>query len=145
MTQNGQVRPPASSYNALRTMQSNRRVSALEMRFRRAVWAAGVRGYRVHRQLPGRPDFAFGRARVAVFVHGCFWHQCPRGHLPAPRANAEFWAAKFRENAARDEAARTALVSSGWRVITIWECDLRISMSAEVERVREAVHGPVRS
>lgn len=133
------VRPKASSYNALRTMQANRRVSGLEVRFRRALWAEGVRGYRLHRQLPGRPDLAFGRVKIAVFVHGCFWHQCPKGHLPAPKANAEFWQAKFEENRRRDDAAVANLTSMGWRVMTVWECDLRKDMAGAVGRVREAV------
>lgn len=132
-------RPPASSYNALRTMQANRRVSGLEVRFRRALWAAGVRGYRLHRRLPGRPDLAFGRARLAVFVHGCYWHQCPKGHLPAPKANAGFWAEKFRRNRERDLAAVDSLQAMGWSVMTIWECDLREDAPAAVERVREAL------
>ena len=132
-------RPPASSYNALRTMQANRSVSGLETRFRRALWAAGVRGYRLHRRLPGRPDLTFGRARLAVFVHGCFWHQCPKGHLPAPKANAEFWQAKFRENRRRDEDAVAGLTSMGWTVMTLWECDLREDMGGAVKRVRAAV------
>jgi DNA mismatch endonuclease, patch repair protein len=130
-------RPPASSYNALRTMQANRRVSGLETRFRRALWASGVRGYRLHRRLPGRPDLAFGRVRLAVFVHGCFWHQCPKGHLPAPKANADFWQEKFRENRRRDEAAIANLHGMGWSVMTLWECDLRADMEAAVQRVRE--------
>jgi DNA mismatch endonuclease (patch repair protein) len=132
-------RPAASSYNALRTMQSNRRVSSLETRFRRALWGAGIRGYRLHNRLPGRPDLAFGRVKLAVFVHGCFWHQCPKGHLPAPKANADFWEQKFRENRRRDRAAVDGLAAIGWRSLVLWECDLRQDTPGAVERVREAV------
>lgn len=120
-------------------MQSNRRISGLETRFRQALWSAGVRGYRLHRPLPGRPDLVFGRVRLAVFIHGCFWHQCPRGHLPAPKANAEFWERKFRENTLRDQAAVRGLSVLGWNVMTVWECDLRADTSSQVERVREAL------
>jgi DNA mismatch endonuclease (patch repair protein) len=133
------MRPQASSYNALRTMQANRRVSHLEVRFRRALWSEGVRGYRLNRRLPGRPDLTFGRAKLAVFVHGCFWHQCPKGHLPAPKANAEFWQAKFSENRRRDERAVASLTSMGWRVMTVWECDVRENLAGQVGRVREAL------
>ncbi|HWP00624.1 MAG TPA: very short patch repair endonuclease [Methylococcus sp.] len=132
-------RPAASSYNALRTMQANRRVSALEIRFRRALWSSGIRGYRIHPRLPGSPDLAFPRHKLAVFVHGCFWHQCPKGHLPAPKANAEFWEAKFRENRRRDEAAVNALTAIEWTVMTIWECDLRADMGAAIDSLREAM------
>lgn len=133
------ARPAASSYNALRTMQANRRISGLETRFRRALWASGIRGYRVHPPLPGKPDLAFGRQRLAVFVHGCFWHQCPKGHLPEPKANAEFWKAKFQENRRRDRTAVEALTAMGWTVMTLWECDLRADTPAVVESVREAL------
>ena len=139
IVENRGVRPTASSYNALRTMQSNRRVSGLELRFRRALGAAGVRGYRLQRRIPGRPDLAFGQSKLAVFVHGCFWHQCPRGHLPAPKANATFWADKFRENARRDAAARDGLTRIGWTVLTVWECDLRADIDAQVQVVRQAL------
>lgn len=135
----GMTPPAASSYNALRTMQSNRRVSGLETRFRQALWAARVRGYRLHRRLPGRPDLAFGRVKLAVFIHGCFWHQCPRGHLPPPKANADFWERKFRQNSLRDEAAVHGLGVMGWTVMTLWECDLRADTRSQVERVREAL------
>ena len=131
------TRPAASSYNALRTMQSNRRVSGLETQFRGSLWAAGIRGYRLHARLPGKPDLVFGRVKLAVFVHGCFWHQCPKGHLPAPKANAGFWEAKFRENRRRDEAAVDSLTEMGWKVLTVWECDLRIDTAAAVEAVRQ--------
>ena len=120
-------------------MQSNRRISGLEVRFRRSLWAAGVRGYRLHRRLPGRPDLVFVRSRLAVFVHGCFWHQCPRGHLPAPKANASFWASKFRDNARRDQAAREGLAELGWSVLTVWECDLRADTDSQVRAVRQAL------
>jgi DNA mismatch endonuclease (patch repair protein) len=132
-------RPAASSYNALRTMQSNRRISGLETRFRRSLWAAGVRGYRLHGRLPGRPDLVFGQVKLAVFIHGCFWHQCPKGHLPAPKANAGFWEQKFRENRLRDRAAVDSLTAMGWNVMTLWECDLRQDTAAMVEAVRERV------
>lgn len=133
------TRPAASSYNALRTMQANRRISGLETRFRKALWSAGLRGYRVHARLPGRPDLAFRRRKLAIFVHGCYWHQCPKGHLPAPKANAEFWAAKFRENRRRDEVAAIKLAAMGWTVMTLWECDLRADTAGAVESVREAL------
>jgi DNA mismatch endonuclease (patch repair protein) len=120
-------------------MQSNRGVSNLEVRFRKALWAAGLRGYRTKTRLPGRPDVVFPGRRTAIFVHGCFWHSCPKGHLPAPKANASFWRAKFRENRKRDEASVARLTADGWAVLTIWECDLRSNFSDAVEQVRAAL------
>jgi DNA mismatch endonuclease (patch repair protein) len=132
-------RPHASSYSALRTMQSNRSVSALEVRFRKALWESGVRGYRLHASLPGRPDVVFPRSRVAVFVNGCFWHRCPKGHLPSPKANKEFWRRKLDDNVRRDRAAIAALTDAGWSVLTFWECDLRVDMNPAVSQVRRGI------
>ena len=67
----------ATSEGARRTMQANRAVSSREIAFRKALWAAGARGYRVKTPLPGRPDIVFPALRLAIFVNGCFWHLCP--------------------------------------------------------------------
>jgi DNA mismatch endonuclease (patch repair protein) len=97
-----------------------------EVAVRRILRAAGI-GYRLGGAgLPGRPDLVMKGRRVAVFVHGCFWHghDCARG-ARKPKANADYWAAKIGRNRARDEAALAALVAAGWRVVTVWECDLK--------------------
>lgn len=96
-----------------------------EMMIRRALHAEGLR-YRLHgARLPGKPDLVFPARRAVVFVHGCFWHghHCPLFRLPATRA--DFWSEKIGKNRARDAAAASALLGSGWRVLTIWECALR--------------------
>lgn len=118
--------PVASSLNALRTMRATSSVSGLETRFRRSLWSAGARGYRCHPPLPGRPDIYFPRARLAVFVHGCYWHRCPKCDLLPPVANADFWSAKFAANADRDEAAQRALTKLGLEVVIVWEHDIRV-------------------
>jgi DNA mismatch endonuclease (patch repair protein) len=117
--------PPASSDNARNTMRANRAVSAREVAFRRALWEAGARGYRLHPRLPGRPDIAFPALRVVIFVNGCFWHRCRVCNLPEPRANAAFWRAKLEANERRDAASVAALESQGWTVITVWEHEIR--------------------
>jgi DNA mismatch endonuclease (patch repair protein) len=129
------VKPSASSLNALHTMQANQRVSALELTFRRAIWALGGRGYRVQSPLPGRPDIVFGKARLAVFVHGCFWHRCPvcRPHLPL--RNREFWRSKFKATRLRDARAVRKLNATGWSVIAVWECEIRADASAVALRI----------
>lgn len=111
-----------------RSMRANRgRDTGPELRLRRALWAAGLRGYRVARkELPGKPDVTFGPARLAVFVHGCFWHRCP--HCPprsSPKTNRAYWEAKFDGNVARDARQRAELEALGWRVMVVWECQLR--------------------
>jgi DNA mismatch endonuclease, patch repair protein len=97
-----------------------------EWTVRRLMWRMGAR-YRLNRaDLPGRPDIVLSGRRLAVFVHGCFWHghDCARG-ARVPKANRPYWTAKIARNRARDAASRAALEASGWRVETIWECELK--------------------
>ncbi len=97
-----------------------------EMMVRRAVHAMGRR-FRLHRRdLPGAPDLVLARHRIAIFVHGCFWHghDCARG-ARAPKQNAAYWRDKIARNRARDTRNVGALETAGWRVIVVWECDLR--------------------
>ncbi len=84
-----------------------------------------IRGWRLHPPgIVGKPDLVMPRARVAVFVDGCFWHGCPRcGHIP--RTNKAYWAAKLTRNKRRDRAMSKALRALGYRVARMWECQLR--------------------
>jgi DNA mismatch endonuclease (patch repair protein) len=95
-----------------------------EMQVRRALHKAGLR-YRLHaKELPGTPDIIFRRQRVAVFVHGCFWHQhpgCPRARRPS--THREYWEPKFQRNMQRDAKAEADLKAKGWTVFVIWECE----------------------
>lgn len=107
-----------------------------ELRVRRALHAAGFR-FRLQRaDLPGRPDLVLPRHRLAVFVHGCFWHghDCPRGRR-APKTNAAYWQAKIARNRTRDAAAQAALTAAGWTPVIIWEC----ALDRAVEQVRAAI------
>jgi len=86
----------------------------------------GIR-YRLNvRTLPGKPDITIGRLKLAIFVHGCFWHRhsCRLGQA-TPTTNTAFWAAKFETNQRRDRAARRTLKLLGWRVLTVWECQTK--------------------
>lgn len=124
-----------------KTMRANRATDTKpELALRRALWAADLRGYRKNvRRLPGTPDVVFGRARLAVFVHGCYWHQCPRcTRNRVPKTNAAYWSAKFALNAERDARQQAALEAAGWRVLVLWECELK-DVDAAVERVRAAL------
>ena len=87
-----------------------------EMVVRRGIHAAGLR-YRLHcRDLPGKPDIVLPSLRVAIFVHGCFWHShsCPKGRK-RPQADADFWGEKLTRNSERDAAAQAALADAGGR------------------------------
>ena len=84
-------------------------------------------GYRLHRRdLPGSPDIVYGKRRLAIFMHGCFWHghDCKRG-ARAPRENAEYWRAKVARNRARDASAVSELAARGWRALVVYECALK--------------------
>ena len=132
--------PVPSSPAASRAMSRNRaKDTGPELALRRALWAAGLRGYRLHpRGVPGRPDIVFPRARLAVFVHGCFWHACPQ-HAPRPKSNATFWAEKFARNQARDARKVAELEAAGWRTLTIWEHDLAGDLPRVVARIARAL------
>ncbi len=108
----------------------SRRMSAVrkrdngpEMAVRRLLHAAGLR-YRVAWPVPGQRrrtiDIAFTKARLAVFIDGCFWHGCPT-HGTRPRANRDYWDAKIARNRARDMRIDAALRVAGWRVVRLWE------------------------
>jgi len=107
-----------------------------EVALRLALHARGFR-YRLHvKDVFGRPDLVFPKHHVTIFVHGCFWHRhedCRYTTIPSTRP--EFWQAKFQANIARDRAILAALLKSGWRVATVWECALR--STAKVQTVAE--------
>ncbi|HEY0696549.1 MAG TPA: very short patch repair endonuclease [Micromonospora sp.] len=91
-----------------------------ELAIRRELHRRGLR-FRLHvPTLPGRPDVAFTRARVAVFVDGCFWHRCPE-HGVLPRNNREWWKAKLDRNVQRDAEKDGALANLGWYPLHVWE------------------------
>lgn len=108
-----------------------------EMVVRRTAHALGYR-YRLHRRdLPGRPDLVFARLRLAIFVHGCFWHGhegCSKATIP--KSNSAFWANKLARNRQRDQLVRQALEAAGWKVEVLWECELKNPAAVE-QRLRE--------
>ncbi len=95
---------------------------------RRCLTQLGYR-YRLHRKdLPGAPDIVMPGRRIAIFVHGCFWHRHPGCRLAyVPKTNAAFWSRKLDGNAERDRAAIRSLMEDGWRVLVVWECATRRS------------------
>lgn len=94
--------------------------------------------FRLHRRdLPGKPDIVLMKYKTVVFVHGCFWHghECPRGATPT--SNTEFWSNKISRNRDRDELACSELIKASWRVIVVWECELkqRESLSLRLKNI----------
>jgi DNA mismatch endonuclease (patch repair protein) len=111
-----------------------------EIRVRRAAHALGLR-FRLHRRdLPGVPDLVFPKHRLALFVHGCFWHRhpdCPKATIPKSRT--AYWQDKFNNNIERDLRAERALQQLGWKVLKVWECQtkdgdrLRTFLSSQIK------------
>jgi DNA mismatch endonuclease (patch repair protein) len=116
-----------------------------EMTVRRYLHECGFR-YRLHdRSLPGAPDLVFRKFHVVVMVHGCFWHQhsgCQ--YATTPKNNWDFWQTKLVGNVARDKRNIEYLVSTGWRVIVLWECGLRgLRAERALDWLPEAIRGGV--
>jgi DNA mismatch endonuclease, patch repair protein len=117
-----------------------------ELVVRSFLHRAGFR-FSLHRKdLPGRPDIVLPKYRTVVFVHGCFWHRHAGCRFATtPERNAAFWRSKFRENTLRDRRNRAALLQLGWRVETLWSCELphsRLSrLIRHLGRRRKAVDG----
>lgn len=106
-----------------------------EVAVRRLVHGMGYR-FRLYRtDLPGKPDLVFPSRKAVVFVHGCFWHQhprCRRARLPMSRQ--DYWRPKLTRNVDRDSASVAALRAAGWRVMIVWECEIK-----DAERLRDGL------
>nr|WP_012477498.1 very short patch repair endonuclease [Thermus sp. 4C]ABQ95626.1 putative DNA G:T-mismatch repair endonuclease [Thermus sp. 4C] len=111
-----------------------------EVKLRRLLRVAGIRGYRIKNNLPGRPDVVFPKRKVAIFVDGCFWHGCPVCNKK-PKTNAEFWRRKIKENRQRDARVDELLARQGWSVVRIWEHELKKAPQEAVARVIRALEG----
>ena len=115
-----------------------RRDTKPELKLRSALWAAGLRGYRVDRAtLPGRPDLSWGRQRVAVFVDGAFWHGHPSAFTPGK--SGPYWDAKIRGNMERDAKHNAALRDLGWTVLRFWDFEIHRSLDQCVGAIRAAL------
>ncbi len=119
---------PAASSDAVRkSMQGNkRRDTSPELKVRRMLRELGYPGYRLDwKKAPGHPDIAYPGRKIAFFINGCFWHRCPTCNLPVPKSHVEYWQAKFDRNVARDAKTRVALEELGWKVVVVWEHQLK--------------------
>ena len=134
--------PTPKSETVSRVMSANRAKNTKpELLLRKALWHAGLRGYRLHyKKVPGRPDISFVGKKLAIFVHGCFWHRCPKCDYQLPKTNHEFWQQKFARNVARDENKRHALEALGWTVLTVWECELGTDLENVVNTIKSRLN-----
>lgn len=129
------------------TLQRSRNMAAIrskgngttEWRLRSLLIRGGIRGWKLHgfKEI-GSPDFYFANRRVAVFVHGCFWHGCLRcGHIPT--TNSKYWSSKLERNMRRDARVRRTAMRQGNKVVTIWECELRNRAEQCIAKIRKAI------
>lgn len=113
-----------------------------EVSLRKAIWSAGIKGYRLHpEKVPGRPDIYFAKRKVAIFVDGCFWHECPKCFIK-PKTNKKFWNEKIRQNKTRDQETNKELKKSGIKVIRIWEHEIKnkSNTSKMIFRIQTAIN-----
>lgn len=122
-----------------RIMRANKRSGTKpEERMAQALRYLGIRHHR-DAKMPGHPDFLFPDARLALFIHGCFWHCCPQ-HFRMPKTRTAEWQAHFAANRRRDRQAKRELRRRGWRPLVVWEHE---ELAEAVRRVQAEVHRPL--
>ena len=137
----GKTGPPRSSPAVSKTMSKiRRRDTKLELKVRRELHRRGLRFRVDYAAVPGRPDIAFTRVMVAVFLDGCFWHGCPL-HGTSPKSNADWWKAKITRNLERDARVRDQLEDLGWLVLRYWAHDDVDDICDEIEDVWRNLSG----
>lgn len=111
-----------------------------EMRLRKALHGMGFR-YRLHdKRLPGSPDLVFPKLKAVIFVHGCFWHRHGCKQTTTPATRKDFWEAKFNANVERDNKNVRELEEAGWRVMIVWECELKNTHGNDFfEKIQESL------
>ncbi|MYB39945.1 DNA mismatch endonuclease Vsr [Candidatus Saccharibacteria bacterium] len=109
-----------------------------ELTVRRALYQKGYR-YRIHYDIDGKPDIAFPRAKLAIFVHGCFWHQHGCKYTYRPRTRKKFWNDKLNKNITRDAQVAVKLRDRGWASITVWDCEIKRTPSQVMGRLVQII------
>jgi DNA mismatch endonuclease (patch repair protein) len=111
--------------------------ASTELKALQVLRRGGLTGWRRHFPVFGRPDFAFPKSRVALFIDGCFWHGCPRCYK-APKSSAAFWRQKLSKNRKRDRQVSRQLRKDGWKVVRVWECRLK-TPARLLRRLKDAI------
>ena len=108
-----------------------------EILLRKKLWQLGLRGYRKYPPLPGKPDLLFPRPKIVIFIDGCFWHGCTN-HFKLPKNNAQWWADKIQTTKRRDIRVQRELEIMGYRVLRLWEHDVKGDIDTAVEKIKTA-------
>lgn len=112
----------------------------IELKVRKALFARGFRYRKNDKRYPGTPDIVFPKYKTAVFINGCFWHRhndCKYAYTPKSRA--EFWQVKFQRNVENDEKNHKLLEEMGWKVIVIWECEIKQDFNDTIDRIVNSI------
>ena len=107
-----------------------------ELILRKHLWRVGLRYRLYYSKHPGKPDIVFVGKKVVIFVHGCYWHRHDCGRAFLPKTNSDFWQSKFLRNIQRDEENYRLLASMGWKVLILWECEIRKNVDDCIEKVK---------
>ncbi|WP_321508168.1 very short patch repair endonuclease [uncultured Methanoregula sp.] len=125
--------PDQRAYNMSRIRGKN---TGPEIKFRKLLWSAGIKGYRIHYSLLGKPDIVFIKKKIVIFIDGCFWHKCPVC-FKEPETRTEFWMKKIQSNIDRDKKINAQLEKDGWTVIRVWEHEIKKNSSAVIKSIKE--------
>ena len=128
----------ATEFDSRRLAQVRSKETKPERLLRKMLWQNGLRGYRNHPALPGKPDVFFPRYKLAVFVDGYFWHGCPQ-HFKEPTNNAQYWTNKINRNRNRDRLVSEELEQMAYRVVRMWEHEVKREPDNVLQRIGEAL------
>lgn len=107
-----------------------------EVKLRKLLFSYGIRGYRIHYDLSGKPDIVFTKKMIAIFIDGCFWHKCPVD-FQEPATRKEFWMRKINSNVERDRKVNDELYHNGWIVLRFWEHEVRKNPDDVIKKIKE--------
>ena len=111
-----------------------------EIKLRKYLWSNGLRGYRIHPKLKGKPDIVYTKHKLVIFIDGCFWHKCPKC-FKLPKSNVAFWQNKINENVIRDKKTKIVLKKEGWIVLRFWEHEVEKDVEKVYTRIKSAIKG----
>lgn len=112
--------------------------TSIELSVRKKLWHEGMRGYRIHYKLPGKPDIVFTRYKLAIFIDGCFWHKCPFCYR-RPESRTDYWDQKICRNVNRDFSVNRELRELGWSVIRFWEHDVTRDIDEVIRKIERCL------
>lgn len=110
--------------------------TGIEVAVRKRLFSLGYRYRKNDKRLPGKPDIVFPKYKTVVFIHGCFWHMHPNCKIARiPKSNTDFWINKLKHNVENDNKHKKQLEEQGWKVVTLWECEIENNLEVATEKI----------